>query len=104
MQLRNGKKLTQALTSAPVKKQKNKPKPLNINTIKSIIILFRNFITKYDVINKQHYTKNNNILDYICQQIRDYRELFYLIEYYLDVLLMHQYHKFILECKKKPRF
>ena len=68
--------------------------------IQAIIALFKKYINVYDVKNNNN-KKNITIKEYVNQQIRDYRELFYLIEYYFESITNPTFSNFIITCKNK---
>ena len=67
--------------------------------IKSIITLFKKYIYTYDY--KNSYSINKTTKNKVIQQIRDYREFYYLIEYYFESIQTPNFSAFIIVCKNK---
>ena len=67
--------------------------------IKSIITLFKKYIYTYDY--KNSYSINKTTKNKVIQQIRDYREFYYLIEYYFESIQTPNFSNFIIVCKNK---
>ena len=94
MQLRNGKQyFVDKLSSDNILVTKITP------YIKSIITLFKKYIYTYDYENS--YSINKTTKNKVIQQIRDYRELYYLVEYYFESIQMPNFSNFIIVCKNK---
>ena len=90
MQLRNGKQYFVDKSSS-----NNHLTPY----IKSIITLFKKYIYTYDYENI--YSINKTTKNKVIQQIRDYREFYYLIEYYFESIQTPNFSNFIIVCKNK---
>ena len=90
MQLRNGKQYFVDKSSSD-----NHLTPY----IKSIITLFKKYIYTYDY--KNSYSINKTTKNKVIQQIRDYREFYYLIEYYFESIQTPNFSNFIIVCKNK---
>ena len=88
MQLRNGKQYFVDKSSSD-----NHLTPY----IKSIITLFKKYIYTYDY--KNSYSINKTTKNKVIQQIRDYREFYYLIEYYFESIQTPNFSNFIIVCK-----
>ena len=92
MQLRNGKQyFVDKLSSDNVLVTKITP------YIKSIITLFNKYIHTYDYEN--NHSMNKTTKNFVIQQIRDYREFYYLVEYYFESIQMPNFSNFIIVCK-----
>lgn len=96
MQLRNGK---QYLLSSMDKLSSDNPQTKLTPYIKSIITLFNKYIHTYDYEN--NHSMNKTTKNKVIQQIRDYREFYYLVEYYFESIQTPNFSAFIIACKNK---
>jgi len=96
MQLRNGK---QYLLSSMDKLSSDNPQTKLTPYIKSIITLFNKYIHTYDYENI--HSMNKTTKNKVIQQIRDYREFYYLVEYYFESIQTPNFSVFIIACKNK---
>ena len=97
MQLRNGK---QYLLSSMDKLSSDNLLVTKVTPyIKSIITLFKKYIYTYDYENS--YSINKTTKNKVIQQIRDFREFYYLVEYYFESIQTPNFSNFRIVCKNK---
>lgn len=100
MTLRNGKQYLKEIAEdfeEPLVKTELPPH------IRSIVDLFSKIIYYYDGQNDEN-KKTITKKEFINQKIRDYRELFYLLEYYCELLKTPTFIYFWTCCRKKASY
>jgi hypothetical protein len=104
MTLRNGKQylkyISEDFSDLPAPLVKHEWLSPNIN---AIVNLLKKITNCYDFENFKN-KKNITATEYINQKIRDYRELFYLAEYYFETLNTPRFIYFWMNCKKKSNY
>jgi len=104
MTLRNGKQylkyISEDFAAPPTPLLNHERLSPNIN---AIVSLLKKITNCYDFENFKN-KKNISAKDYINQKIRDYRELFYLAEYYFESLNTPRFIYFWINCKKKSNY
>ena len=104
MTLRNGKQylkyISEDFSDLPAPLVKHERLSPNIN---AIVNLLKKITNCYDFENFKN-KKNITATEYINQKIRDYRELFYLAEYYFETLNTPRFIYFWMNCKKKSNY
>ena len=94
MKLRNGKHYLNPRALAPRREPEFSPHTVSIiNLLKTITDVY----DKRNTENKINITEN----EFINQQIRDYREFFYLVGYYFESLKHPTFNAFWICCKKR---
>jgi hypothetical protein len=100
MQLRNGKQYSLSLVN---NLSSDNPQTKLTPYIESIITLFKKYI--YIYVYTYDYKNGNSInkttKNIVIQQIRDFREFYYLVEYYFESIQTPNFSNFIIACKNK---
>ena len=96
--LRNGKMYSKPLANATI----SQDVAATIPYLESIVNLLQKIIHTYDVENIENKNKNNiTTMEFINQQIRDYREFYYLVDYYFESLNIPLFSDFVDVCENK---